>query len=107
MKTNFVCVCVYSCLLLLFLPSLSVPHSLSSLSLSPSPLACSLVALLEETRRRNASQRNRQDRRDDDDDEEGNTSPEHVSQEQVRTIRFIVILNMCAPLVAGLCFRPH
>ena len=75
-----------------------------SLSLSPSPLACSLVALLEETRRRNASQRNRQDRRDDDDDEEGNTSPEHVSQEQVRTIRFIVILNMCVPLVAGLCF---
>ena len=101
--------CVYSCLLLLFLPFLSVPHFLSSLSLSlsPSPLACSLVALLEETRRRNASQRNRQDRRDDDDDEEGNTSPEHVSQEQVRTIRFIVILNMCTPLVAGLCFRSH
>lgn len=83
--------------------SLSVPHTSLS-SLSP-PLACSLVALLEETRRRNASQRNRQDRKDDDDDdEEDNTSPEHVSQEQVRTIRFIVILNMCAPLVAGFCF---
>lgn len=99
------CVCTHACLLLL-LPSLLCLF-LTLYPPSPSPLACSLVALLEETRRRNASQRNRQDRRDDDDDEEGNTSPEHVSQEQVRTIRFIVILNMCAPIVAGLCFRSH
>ena len=98
-----VCVLVLAASFLTF----SVCSSLFILSLSPSPLACSLVALLEETRRRNASQRNRQDRRDDDDDEEGNTSPEHVSQEQVRMIRFIAILNMCAPLVAGLCFRSH
>lgn len=100
------CVCTHACLLLL-LPSLLCLFLTLLYPLSPSPLACSLVALLEETRRRNASQRNRQDRRDDDDDEEGNTSPEHVSQEQVRTIRFIVILNMCTPLVAGLCFRSH
>ena len=102
------CVCTRACCFFSYLFCLFLTLYPLSLSLSPSPLACSLVALLEETRRRNASQRNRQDRRDDDDDdEEGNTSPEHVSQEQVRTIRFIVILNMCTPLVAGLCFRSH